>query len=68
MTAKERMIYALSDMLQNGETLMYSIYGLLVQGGRQYYGYFGFFHNTTAFLVLLYHTLEYFSIFTVKMV
>jgi hypothetical protein len=49
MTAKERMIYALSDMLQNGETLMYTIYGLLVQGGRQYYGYFGF---TEKFLLI----------------
>ena len=49
MTAKERMIYALSDMLQNGETLMYPIYGLLVQGGRQYYGYFGF---TEGFLLI----------------
>ena len=42
MTAKERMIKALTDMLENGETLMHPIYGLLVQGGRQYYGYFGF--------------------------
>lgn len=42
MTAKERMILALTDMLENGETLMHPIYGLLVQGGRQYYGYFGF--------------------------
>ena len=42
MTAKERMIQALTDMLENGETLMHPIYGLLVQGGRQYYGYFGF--------------------------
>ena len=49
MTAKERMICALSDMLQNGETLMYPIYGLLVQGGRQYYGYFGF---TEKFLLI----------------
>ena len=42
MTPKERMIQALKDMLENGETLMHPIYGLLVQGGRQYYGYFGF--------------------------
>lgn len=42
MTPKERMIQALTDMLENGETLMHPIYGLLVQGGRQYYGYFGF--------------------------
>ena len=42
MTAKERMFQALTDMLENGETLMHPIYGLLVQGGRQYYGYFGF--------------------------
>ena len=49
MTAKERMIYALSDMLQNGEKLMHPIYGLLVQGGRQYYGYFGF---TEKFLLI----------------
>ena len=42
MTAKERMIQALTDMLENGETLMHPIYGLLVQGGRQFYGYFGF--------------------------
>lgn len=42
MTAKERMIQALTDMLENGETLMHPIYGLLVQGGKQYYGYFGF--------------------------
>lgn len=49
MTAKERMIQALSDMLQNGEKLMHPIYGLLVQGGRQYYGYFGF---TEKFLLI----------------
>lgn len=42
MTAKERMIQALTDMLENGEILMHPIYGLLVQDGRQYYGYFGF--------------------------
>lgn len=41
MTAKERMLKALTDMLENGETLMHPIYGLLVQGGHQYYGYFG---------------------------
>ena len=45
MTAKERMIQALSDMLENGENLMHPIFGLLVQGGRQYYGYFGFAEN-----------------------
>ncbi len=45
MTTKERMIQALTDMLENGETLMHPIYGLLVQGGRQYYGYFGFTEN-----------------------
>ena len=45
MSAKERMIQALTDMLENGETLMYPIFGLLVQGGRQYYGYFGFAEN-----------------------
>ena len=45
MTAKERMIQALSDMLENGENLMHPIFGLLVQGRRQYYGYFGFAEN-----------------------
>ena len=49
MTAKERMIYALSDMLRNGEKLMHPIYGLLVQDGMQYYGYFGF---TEKFLLI----------------
>ncbi len=34
MTAKERMIKALTDMLKSGETLMYPIYGLLVQGEK----------------------------------
>lgn len=42
MTAKERMIQSLSDMLKNGEKLIHPIFGLLVQGGRQYHGYFGF--------------------------
>lgn len=49
MTAKERMVQALTDMLENGETLMHPIYGLLVQGERQYYGYFGF---TEKFLLI----------------
>jgi hypothetical protein len=30
MMAKERMIQALTDMLENGETLMHPIYGLFV--------------------------------------
>ncbi|MBR2907098.1 MAG: hypothetical protein IKC26_03540 [Clostridia bacterium] len=42
MTAEERMMQALSDMLEDGEALIHPIYGSLVQGGRQYYGYFGF--------------------------
>lgn len=42
MNAKERMTQALTDMLENGETLMHPIYGVLLQGADQYYGYFGF--------------------------
>lgn len=41
MNNKERMIQALTDLLENGETLMHPIYGVLVQGERRYYGYFG---------------------------
>lgn len=49
MTAKERMIQSLTDMLEDGETLIHPIYGVLVQGENQYYGYFGF---TDKFLLI----------------
>jgi len=42
MTYKELMIEALTDLLEDDETLMHPIYGLLNQGNTQYYGYFGF--------------------------
>ena len=42
MTYKELMIEALTDLLEDDETLMHPIYGLFHQGNTQYYGYFGF--------------------------
>jgi len=45
MTAKERMIKALTDLLKPGETLMYPVYGSLYQGDAEYYGYFGLTEN-----------------------
>ena len=42
MTYKELMFEALTDLLEDDETLMHPIYGLLNQGNTQYYGYFGF--------------------------
>lgn len=41
MISKEQMERALTNLLKKGEQLMYPIYGLLVQGKNQYYGYFG---------------------------
>ena len=45
MTYKELMIKSLTDLLEEGETLMHPIYGLLNQGNMQYFGYFGFTKN-----------------------
>jgi len=45
MTTKERMFKFLTDMLENNERLMYPIYGVLVQGGTRYFGYFGLTEN-----------------------
>lgn len=42
MTYKELMIKSLTDLLEEDETLMHPIYGLLNQGNTQYYGYFAF--------------------------
>ena len=42
MTYKELMIKSLTDLLEDGETLMHPIYGILNQGNIQNYGYFGF--------------------------
>lgn len=42
MTYKDLMIKSLTDLLEDGETLMHPIYGILKQGNIQYYGFFGF--------------------------
>lgn len=42
MTYKDLMVKSLTDLLEDGETLMHPIYGILNQGNIQYYGYFGF--------------------------
>lgn len=42
MTYKDLMIKSLTDLLEDGETLMHPVYGVLDQGNEQYYGYFGF--------------------------
>ena len=42
MTYKDLMIKSLTDLLEDGETLMHPIYGILNQGNIQFYGYFGF--------------------------
>ena len=42
MTYKELMIKSLTDLLEDDETLMYPIYGVLNQGNTRYYGYFAF--------------------------
>jgi hypothetical protein len=39
------MIESLTDLSEDGETLMHSIYGVLNQGNIQYYGFFGFTEN-----------------------
>lgn len=41
MTYKELMQQSLSDLLENGETLRYPIYGTLLQGGQHWFGFFG---------------------------
>ena len=41
MNYKERMMESLTQLLEEGETLKYPIYGILRQGNNQYYGYFG---------------------------
>lgn len=45
MNYKELMIKSLTDLLNDGETLLYPIYGILNQGNEQYYAYFGFAGN-----------------------
>ena len=42
MTYKELMYDSLTNLLENGETLLHPIYGILNQGDSQFYGYFGF--------------------------
>ncbi len=42
MTYKDLMVKSLTDLLEDGETLMHPIYGILNQGNIQFYGYFGF--------------------------
>ncbi len=42
MTYKELMYKSLTELLKNGETLRFPIYGVLNQGNMQHYGYFGF--------------------------
>lgn len=51
MTNKELMFASLNALLQDGETLMYPIYGVLDQGNAQSYGYFGF--TKSHFLIVL---------------
>ena len=45
MNYKERMMESLTQLLEEGETLKYPIYGMLRQGNSQYYGYFGLTEN-----------------------
>lgn len=45
MTYKDLMLKSLTDLLKNGETLMYPIYGVLHQGNSTHHGYFGFTQN-----------------------
>ncbi len=42
MTYKDLMVKSLTDLLVSGETLIHPIYGVLNQGNKQYYGFFGF--------------------------
>lgn len=41
MTYSERMVTSLTELLTDGETLRAPIYGTLVQGRRQFCGFFG---------------------------
>lgn len=41
VTYKEHMIKSLSDLLEDGETLYYPIYGTLLQKNHHWFGYFG---------------------------
>ena len=41
MNQKIRMLQSLGAMLQPGETLMHPIYGILQEGGTQYFSFFG---------------------------
>lgn len=49
MDYKSLMIKSLSELLLEGETLNHPIYGILEQGNKQHYGYFGF---TEKFLLI----------------
>ncbi len=49
MASDQHMIEALSDMLQDGETLMHPIFGYIKIGGFQQFAYFGF--TETHFLI-----------------
>ncbi len=41
MNANDLMLESLTELLQEGETLMYPIYGILQQGNKQYNAFFG---------------------------
>lgn len=41
VTYKELMIKSLSDLLDENETLLYPVYGGLLQNRRNWFGYFG---------------------------
>lgn len=45
MNYRSLMNESLTDLLSDGEKLMYPIYGMLDQGNKQYYGFFGFTDN-----------------------
>ncbi len=49
MASDQHMIETLSDMLQDGETLMHPIFGYVKNGGFQQFAYFGF--SETHFLI-----------------
>ncbi len=49
MANDQHMIEALSDMLQDGETLIHPIFGYIKNGGFQQFAYFGF--TETCFLI-----------------
>ena len=46
MASDQHMIEALSDMLQDGETLLHSIFGYIKYNGFQQFAYFGLTENS----------------------